>query len=301
MTARAAALVLLVAMAAGCGGGPSAEETRAELRRWASAVDDICRATQVDIAARGYADDLVDLQRVTEHASADVRGAIERIRDVPLAEEARPRVRAFLAELEKIEPRLSEMTETAADGGLKEIGMLGVRLADATQLFQRSAEAAGLRECADTRQFDAVLDAFTAPVYATQIARLELWLARAVRRVGDFYPPWSPRFARHVRRVGNVVEEAERRLGNLIDFKPNRAVEAADELEFALDAYETDLNAFADELRGGRWLTPVGVKQFNRAIAKHRRKLDACIAALWKAIDAKPLVEPRLEPDQTTA
>src|SRR5687768_14709076 len=36
----AAAIALMVAAAAGCGGGASAEETRAELRRWASAVDE---------------------------------------------------------------------------------------------------------------------------------------------------------------------------------------------------------------------------------------------------------------------
>jgi hypothetical protein len=146
-----------------------------------------------------------------------------------------------------------------------------------------------------------VLDAFTAPVYATQIARWEVWLTRALRRLGNYHPPWSPDFAGHVRRVGKVLEEAERRIGDVYGFRPNRAVEAADDVEFALDAYETDLNAVADALRGGRFLTRVGVKQFNRAVAKRRRKLDDCIAAHRKAIGAKPLVQPQMEPEKSTA
>jgi hypothetical protein len=98
-----------VTTAAGCGGrGTSPEETRAELRRWSSAVDDICRATR----------------------------------------DGRPRVREFLAALEKVEPRLSQMTRTTAEGSLKPIGKLGLGLADATREFQDRAEAVGLRECA---------------------------------------------------------------------------------------------------------------------------------------------------------
>jgi hypothetical protein len=304
MTARgrrlrtAVAIALMVAAAAGCG-GPSAEERRAELRRWASAVDDICRATREDIAARGHARDLLDLHRVAERASDDVHAAIERIRRVPISEAVRPQVRSFLAELAKIEPRLSEMTGTTADGTLKEIGKLGLRLADATRLFQDRAEAVGLRECAHATHFDAVLDAFTAPVYATQVAQFEIWLARALQRVGDYRPPASPDFARHLRRAGSVLERAEERIDDLYGFRPNRATEAADDLGFALDAYENLLNVVAESLRGGRRvLTPVGVRRFNRAVAKRRREVIRAITALRSAIGARPLVAPDAQPQR---
>jgi hypothetical protein len=299
-------MALMVAAAAGCGGGSSAEETRAELRRWASAVDDVCRSTRERIAVRGGAHAALDLEAVAVRASDDVRAAIKRIRRVPISEEARSRVRPFLAELAKIEPRLSEMTRTTADGSLKEIGDLGLRLADATRLFQDRAEAAGLRECADTRQFDAVLDAFTAPVYATQIARFEIWFARALRSTVRYYPPTPADFVRHLRRLSSVFDRAEKRLDDLYVYRPNRAVEAADDLEFALDAYENFLSAVTDSLRGGRRvLTPIGFKRFQREVAKHQRKVRRALAKLRTAIAAQPLAvpgaRPPLEPDTDSA
>jgi hypothetical protein len=297
---------LMVAATAGCGGGTSAEETRAELRRWASAVDDVCRATREHIAERGDAHDVLDLHRVAERASDDVRAAIERIRRVPMSEGARHRVHTFLAELAKIEPRLSTMTRTTADGRLKEIGQLGLRLADATKLFQDRAASVGLRECADASQFDAVLNAFTAPVYATQIARFEIWFVRALRPLVSYQPPTSADFARHLRRVSNVLERAERRIDDLYVFRPNRAVKEADDLEFALDAYENYLNVVADSLRGGRRvLTPLGVKEFRREVTRHQREMRQTINSLRTAIGAQPLAvpgaEPPLEPEEHSA
>jgi hypothetical protein len=94
-------MALIVAAAGGCGGGGSAEETRAELRRWASAVDDVCRATRERIADRGSARDAVDLHRVAVRAGDDVGAAVERIRRVSISEAARARVRPFLADLAK--------------------------------------------------------------------------------------------------------------------------------------------------------------------------------------------------------
>jgi len=287
MKAREAAVIALVAAAAaGCGGGSSADDSR----RWASAVDDVCRETHESLAARGDAQDLRDLHRIAELARDDVRSAIERIRDVPISEQTRARVYTFLGELDRIEPQLSEMTRTTAGGRLKQIGTMGLRLADAAQRFQRRAEAAGLRDCADTRQFDAVLDAFTAPVYATQVARFERWLGDGLARLGSFRPPSAPGFAPHVHRVATLLEDAERRVDDLYAFRPNRAVEAERDLTLALDAYENDLNAFADALRGGRrYLTPVGVKQFNRAVAKRRRAVNRALPALRTAIGVEPL------------
>ena len=302
MTARGrrlgtAAAIALVAAAPGCDNGPSAEETRAELRRWVSAVDDVCRATREDIAARGEARDAHDLHRVAESAGDDVRAAIERIRRVPISDEARARVRPFLAELEKIAPRLSEMTRTTADPALNEIGKLGLALADATKLLQLRAEAVGLRECADARQFDAVLNTFTAPVYATQIAQLEVWFARALRRLASAPPPTSPEFARHLRRVSRVFDQAEKRVDDQYDFRPKRADKAADDLELALIAYEDFLTDVADALRGGRRvLTAVGVKEFQRRLAKRDREVRDSIIAVRNAIGARPLAVPGAEP-----
>jgi hypothetical protein len=310
MSARArrlctAAAIASIAAATGCGGGPSAEEKRAELRRWASAVDDICRATRKDIAERGHAKDLLDLERVAEGARADARAAVQRIRRVPVSEAVRPRLDAFMAELEKIEPGLSEMTRATADGSLKRIGKVGVRLADATRPFQRRAKAVGVSECAQVTDFDTVLDAFTAPVYATQLARFETWFTQAFRPLASFDAPTSPDFARHLRRAGNVLEQAEERVEDLYDYRPSR-VKSDDDLSMALHRYEDVLNAVADMLRGGRRvLTPVGVKRFDREVGKRRREIRRAITALRKEIGVDPLAtpeaRPRLEPEQSVS
>jgi hypothetical protein len=305
MTARgrrlrtAVATVLLAVAAAGCGGESSAEDPRAELRRWRSAVDDVCRATRERIAERGDARDALELESVAAQAGDDVRAAIERIRGVPISAEGRRRVRPFLAELAKVEPQLTEMTRTTADGRLNQIGRIGIRLADTTKRLQDRAEAVGLRECADKRQFDAVLDAFTAPVYATKIARFELWLAGALRPFASSPPPMTPAFAGYVERLGRVFDRAEKRLSDLYTFLPNRAVKADNDLGYALRDYESYLETVADSLRGGsRVLTPVGVKEFQREVDRHKRKVKRAFGKLETAIGAQPLVVPDAEPQQ---
>lgn len=311
MTARGRALrsvaatALIAAAAVGCGGS-SADETRAQLRRWTAAVDDVCRTTRERIAARGGAEDASDLESIAARGSDDVRGAIERIRRVPISDEARPRVRTFLAELTKIEPWLSEMTKTTADGSLEQVGDLALRLADRTKLFQDRAAAVGLRECADPRQFDAVLDAFTAPVYATQIARFEVWFARALRPWVTYVPPTSADFVRQLRRINRIVSRAEDRLDDLYRYRPNRAVEADTDLGSALDAYEELFEVVAESLDGGRRvLTPVGARRFRRAVVKRQREIRRAIARLRTAIGAEPLpvpgAEPVVEPEKDSA
>jgi hypothetical protein len=302
MTARArtvAATALIIAVATGCGGGPSADDQRAELRRWRAAVDNVCRTTRERIVARGEPDDALDLNSFATRAGDDVRAAIKRIRKVPISDANRRRVSPFLAELRKIEPRLSDMTRTTADGSLNQIGKLGIRLADATKRFQDRADAVGLRECADKRQFDAVLDAFTAPVYATKIARLAIWLERALRPVKSAPPSMPAAFVRYLRRVSRIYDRAGKRLDDLYEYRPNRAVEAEDDFNFALEDYERLLEDVADSLRGGRRvLTPDGVRQFLRATAKQKRKLRRTIVELREAIGAEPLVMPGAQPPE---
>jgi hypothetical protein len=289
-------MALTVAAVVGCG-GPSAGETRAELRRWTSAVDDVCRTTRERIARRGGARDVRELESMAARASEDVRAAIERIRRVSISEKARDRVRPFLTELGKIEPQLSDMTRTTADGSLEEIGELGLRLADQTKLFQDRADAAGLRQCADTRQFDAVLDAFTAPVYATQVARLEVWFVRKLRPIVSRIPATPADVARQLRGASIVFDRTERRLNDLYVYRPNRAVDAADDLEFALSDYEEYLELIVRSLRGGRRvLTPKGVELFRREVARHEREVSNAIVELNKAVGAEPLSVPDLPP-----
>jgi hypothetical protein len=282
-----------MAAAAGCGGGSSPEDPRAELRRWRAAVDDVCRTTRERIAARGDARDALDLESVAARASEDVRAAIKRIRGIPVSATNRRRVRPFLAELEKAEPQLSAMTRTTADGSLKQIGRLALRLADATKRFQDRADAAGLHECADTRQYDAVFDAFAAPVYATQIAGVEIWLARTLRPLRTSPSPASPGYARYLHRLGRVFQRAEERIDDLYEYCPHRAVEASDDVHFALDDLESFLDQVADSLHGGRRiLTPKGVNQFERQFSRLQRKVGRTIEELKTAIGAEPLVVP---------
>jgi hypothetical protein len=103
-------------------------------------------------------------------------------------------------------------------------------------------------------------------------------------------------FVLYLRRVSRVYDQAEKRLDDLYEYRPNRAVEEDTAFGFALEGYESFLEDVADSLHGGRRvLTPVGVKQFLRAAAKHRRKLRRTMAKLKDAIGADPLVVPEGE------
>ena len=108
----------------------------------------------------------------------------------------------------------------------------------------------------------------------------------------------SSEFAGHLRRVAAVLEEAERRLDDLYVFRPNRAVEASGDVSFALDMYETYLTDVAESLRGGRYLTRRGIRQFNRDVRELRRDLDRSLTKLGPAIGAQPFEA--LEPETTT-
>jgi hypothetical protein len=195
-------------------------------------------------------------------------------------------VQHFLAELDRVEPLLADMTRTVADGEPKQVGRLGNRLADAARSFQDRAGAAGLRACADERQFDAVLDTFVTPVYATQTVQFQLWLSREVGRLPT---PSASDFVRGMRRFAAVLDRAERRMEDMYEFRPKRADDAASELEFALEDYASYLDDTADSLGTTHILTPAGVKQYERDIDELARELDRAQDAHIRAIGAKPL------------
>ena len=81
-------MLLSAAVLAGCGGGPAgptATEKRAALDKWTRTADAACEKANDAIAKRGWPVNLVDLDRLTVRAIADVAG---RLQDDPRAEAA---------------------------------------------------------------------------------------------------------------------------------------------------------------------------------------------------------------------
>src|SRR5687768_11832580 len=103
MKGSKAAMVLLTAVLAGCGGGsdgPTAQEKRAALDKWTRTADAACEKANKSIAERGWPVNLVDLDRLTVRAVTDVQAASRTIRAQKPPAGSEDKVRPFVRSLE---------------------------------------------------------------------------------------------------------------------------------------------------------------------------------------------------------
>ena len=119
-----------------------------------------------------------------------MRAAIARIRRVPISGEARRKVRPFLDELGKVEPRLSDMTRTVAGG-------------DRSRAEDRLGD---LYECRPNRAVDAETNLSEALGSYEQFLELYIYTLRGGNRVlteagGRRFRREAVRHAREVRRA----------------------------------------------------------------------------------------------------
>jgi hypothetical protein len=208
MLAGATGLVMAAAFA-GCGDDePTAAEQRAAKARWIQRVDGACRKANAAIAERGYPADLVDLDRLVVRGIGDVRGAIHAIARERVPEAAGPRPGAFVRELKGLDPELSDLSEASEDLDPHALVRAADELKPRLAGLQKSAEAAGLRDCLTHDERFFIPDAVRAPVFAEQLARLERSLLRRIRSI-NFAQASSPgEFARAFDRYSELIDDA---------------------------------------------------------------------------------------------
>jgi hypothetical protein len=293
----AGGLLIAAVLAAGCGGGgePSAEERRTALAAWAKRADAVCGEARSGIATRGAPVDLIDLDRVAVRAAGDVRAAIGRIRRLPVSEAARPRVRPFLGELERLEPQLGAVTAATKEGDMEALRELALAVRNDTRELQERARDLGLVECGSAEIPASASDALLAPVYATQLAGYETWFVRSFRRLARELPSTRREAAAFYGRAADLAQEAQARVRVLQP--PERASAASSRYEAALAAIEAAAGNVTADLETGRKVTPAWARAVERRFERLDRRERSAMRRLKVAVGAQAAPVPPADPD----
>lgn len=262
---RFAAGALIVAGAlAGCGGEsePTAVEKRAAASKWIQHVDAACSKANDAIGERGWAADLVDLDRLVVRGVDDVREAIRAIAAIPLPQDDGPRHADFVRELKELEPHLEQLSE--ASEGLEPAALIEAADALTPQLtaVEKAGKEAGLRECLQHDERFFVPDAVRAPVFAEQFARLDRRLLRKLEGIDQT-----------VGTPGEVARNLDRASGLL-----KQSIEGIDRLDpphWAAD----QVGAYQRALRDGLALLDRLASMFAADRGKPQDEID------WRAYD----------------
>lgn len=288
MKGRAA--VLLVVALAGCGGGggdkdpaQSAADRRAELDRWVSRADGVCRKSNEAIAERGWPRTLVELDKAAARAVEDVRAASRAIQGLAPPKGSEERVKPFVASVRELDGLLDRVTETTDAYKPKRLNDLAVDLQTGLQEVEDTSKELGLRECAANDEHTWVPDAMRAPVYAQQLADVDRKLGKRAKAAAE--PVTTPADAAgNLDRLSDIVFSAERLLRELKP--PQWAVEQAGRYSMTL----RDLTGVLDE--GARVFdSDITFAEYRRYGAKLNRVLRVerrRYRQLYKAVGAIP-------------
>ncbi len=143
--------MLLVVVLAGCGGGGdkdpalSAADRRAELDRWVSRADGVCRKSNEAIADRGWPRTLVELDKAAARAVGDVRAASRAIQGLAPPKGSEERVKPFVASVRELHGLLDRVTETTDAYQPKRLNDLAVDLQTGLQEVEDTSKELGLR------------------------------------------------------------------------------------------------------------------------------------------------------------
>ena len=296
------ALVLTAALAA-CGGDdpPTPAEKRAAKARWVQKVDAACRKANDAIADRGWAMNLVDLDRLIVRGAADVREAVKTIVAVRLPEGSGPAPRRFVQEVRKVEPLLAKVEE--ASENMETEALLGVTddLKVGMSTLEDRSEAAGLADCARNDERFFLPDAIRAPVFAEQMAKLDRSVFRRLERLKRNTNVSSAAGAtRFYVRLGEVINDT---IAGMDKLDPpqwaapqlNRYQDVMLDLQTIVQDSEELFAQGVDALTLGK-LNRLG-RRYDRIIKaekKARRKL-------LRAVGAAPTTGPDDEPEEALA
>jgi hypothetical protein len=180
---RIALIAATLAVLSGCGGESKKDTFTAG--EWAARTEAICKRASDKIAERGWPADLEQLRSLASDAAADARAAIDEIDRLPVPADGADDVRAFVAGLRDLEPKIDDVIRAATAMDLAGLQWASAVLGGDLPTLRSAAADAGLRTCLRGNQLHRVRDAIRAPVAAEQIAQLDLRLTHPTRRVID--------------------------------------------------------------------------------------------------------------------
>jgi len=243
-----ALLLAVTILAAGCGGTsePSAADQRAALDRWQDGADAACRAGNDKIVKRGWPVSLVDLDRLTVRATADIREASAAIQRMPAPKGAEERVAPFVRSLKGLDPLMDRLSSTTEDFKAGKLEAFAPKLQSGLATVEKEAKKLGLRHCAANDEHVWVPDAIRAPVFAQQLAILDRKLTKRVKAINEqLVSPAAA--ARKLQKLSDLIEFYDRGLSRLkppawAEAEAGRYVVALRDLGAALETASTELS-----------------------------------------------------------
>lgn len=283
------AVILLATALAGCGGGPSgptAKEKRAALDKWTQTADAACEKANKSIAKRGWPVNLVDLDRLTVRAVADVQAASKTIRAQKAPAGSEKKVRPFVQSLEELDAKMKELSNATERFKLAKLDKFLPEFGGTLQHVETASKELGLRECAAHQEHVFLPDAIRAPVFAQQLANLDRRLTKRAKKIDDNAS--TPKaIAQNLREVADLADVYARRLDDLKP--PYWARRESDNYVTALQSLSRVFDKSAERL--GTPITSMAeANRLDAGISRAYRTERKAIKKLLKGIGAIPTV-----------
>jgi hypothetical protein len=177
MTGWKAAVVLVLAVLAGCGGG---SEEASPLDRWRQKADAACDRAEKAVRESGQARDVGDLDRVMVRAGDIVLGAVDEIEALEVPEEDRATVAPVRETLGEVRESVEAVRKAVEGGDEFDIGVAAGDVRTAGNAWFKTMERAGLKRCGRRAITDAAADELTIPGFVAASADTAIRLHRQV-------------------------------------------------------------------------------------------------------------------------
>jgi len=287
-------VVLSVAVLAGCGGGgpdgPTAQEKRAALDKWTRTADAACEKANKAIAKRGWPVNLVDLDRLTVRAVADVQAASKTIRAQKAPAGSEEKVKPFVQSLEELDATMTQLSGATEDFKIKRLDKFLPELGGSLQKVETESKELGLRDCAAHDEHVFIPDAVRAPVFAQQLADLDRKLVKRTKRITAGSASTPQEAAKDLRELSDIAGTYARRLDDLKP--PYWARKESDDYVVVLRTLGRVLDKGAKALSSPP-VTPAEGEAFDTQLARAGRAERKGIKKLLKSIGAIPTVPGR--------
>lgn len=137
---RALLALVLVAVAAGCGGGSSRDD-------FVRDAVEICKRANQRVTALGTPESYTDTLLYARQAEDAVRDQIEALRELDPPDDAREHFDAYLDTLDRRRVQLDHLSVAADTNNLSDIQGIGSQLNRLTRQGRAQAQRAGLTDC----------------------------------------------------------------------------------------------------------------------------------------------------------
>ena len=275
---RAAPLLILVAVLAGCGGGG---EQASPLDRGRKQADAACDRAERAVRQGGRPETIEDLERVMVRVGDVVIEATDEIRALKVPEGERGRVEPVIEQLQAVRKRVKAVRGAIDGGNVILIGNEADSLRIDGSAYAREAERAGLKRCGRRAVTEALADELETPLFTASAAVSQARFDEQVKRLRRFLAaaPSPGARAKLWDQMGEVLDSYEYDVTSM----PRRLDEVEDRFGFVTMDLEEAMDAAAFHLRSGSPAAAAKARRKEQAAFRGFARLRAQTRALLKA------------------